>query len=146
VKKILALSSMLLFVGALVASALSSSAPSFARARSYSTGRAPVSIAIGDLNGDGKQDLATANSAANGASVVLNRGDGSFRAKRDYRTGRAPYLVAIGDLNGDGKPDLATANYHSSTVSVLANRGDGSFEAKRDYRTGLDPSRSRSAT
>jgi hypothetical protein len=139
-RKLLALASLLTLAGAVGASALfAGSAPSFARARSYATGRAPYSIAIGDLNGDGKQDLATANSAANGASVLLNRGNGSFRAKRDYRTGRAPYSVAIGDLNGDGKPDLATANYHSSTVSVLENRGDGSFQAKLDYGTGLDP-------
>jgi hypothetical protein len=109
-------------------------APSFAGARSYATGRTPRSVAIGDLNGDGKPDLATANSGANTASVLLNRGDGSFQAKRVYRTGRGPESVAIGDLDGDGKPDLATAN--SGAVSVLLNKGDGSFQAKRDYATG----------
>ena len=90
------------------------------------TGRGPYSVAIGDLNGDGKPDLATANLATvtlNTVSVLLNRGDGSFQAKRDYRTGGGPYSVAIGDLNGDGKPDLATANFFANTVSVLAEQG-----------------------
>jgi VCBS repeat protein/PASTA domain-containing protein len=122
-----------------VAALFASSAPSFSRARSYATGRAPLSVAIGDLNGDGKPDLATANDAAGTVSVLANRGDGRFQAKREYRTGVRPASVAIGDLNGDGKPDVATANYHASTVSVLVNKGDGTFQAKLDYGTGLDP-------
>ena len=107
------------------AAALSAtSAPSFAAARSYATGDGPESVAIGDLNGDGKPDLATANLIyrTNTVSVLLNRGDGSFQAKLDYRTGGDPYSVVIGDLNGDGKQDLATANLHANTVSVLLNR------------------------
>jgi hypothetical protein len=105
-------------------------------------GSGPYSVAIGDLNGDGKPDLATANISANTASVLMNRGNGRFRAKADYGTGRRPYSVAIGDLNGDGKPELVTANaaIDQYTVSVLANRGDGSFLAKVDYATGRDPS------
>ena len=117
---------------------------SFQARRDY---RAPgLHLAIGDLNGDGKLDLATAVALLSGrVSVLLNRGDGSFRAKRDYRTGRGPNSVAIGDLNGDRKPDLATTNTyqpaHSKayTVSVLLNRGGGRFRAPRDYRTGDDP-------
>ena len=122
-----------------VAALSAASAPSFAPARSYPTGGARDFVAIGDLNGDGKPDLATANPEANTVSVLANRGDGSFGARLDYPTGRLPESVAIGDLNGDGKPDLATANSGADTVSVLANRGDGSFEAGRDYATGLGP-------
>jgi FG-GAP-like repeat/FG-GAP repeat/PASTA domain len=130
-KKFVALPSLLVLGASLgVAALLASSAPSFAPARSYATGRSPNSAAIGDLNGDGKPDLATANSRANTASVLLNRGDGRFQARRDYGTGGA-YSVAIGDLNGDAKPDLATAD--GGAVSVLLNRGDGSFQAKLDY-------------
>ena len=109
---------------------------SFRARADYSTGASPVEVAIGDLNGDGKPDLATANLGANTASVLLNRGHGTFRAKRDYRTGRRPTSVAIGDLNGDRSPDLAVTNSEeASNVSVLSNRGDGSFKAHVEYRT-----------
>src|SRR2546426_653398 len=87
---------------------------------SFDTASDPVSVAIGDLNGDGRADLATANStfSSNTVSVLLGTGDGSFGAKTDYGTGSDPRSVAISDLNGDGKPDLAT-NSSSNTVSVL---------------------------
>src|SRR5262249_30312525 len=61
----------------------------------------PISVAIGDLNGDGKPDVVTANDQANTVSVRLGNGDGTLGAKTDFGTGSVPYLVAIGDLNGD---------------------------------------------
>ena len=89
------------------------------------TGSSSVEVAIGDLDGDGKPDLVTANQVGNSVSVLLNRGDGSFGASVNYSTGTFAISVAIGDLNGDGKQDLATANFEGSTASVLLNRGDG---------------------
>jgi FG-GAP-like repeat/PASTA domain len=141
VKKLVVFASVLALGGLLGAASLfASSAPSFAGPRSYATWRSPESVAIRDLNGDRKPDLAVANNGLNDdgkiVSVLLNKHDGSFRAKRDYTTGRGPLSVAIGDLNGDRKPDLVTANNYASTVSVLTNRGNGSFHAKRDYKTG----------
>src|SRR5439155_969855 len=81
----------------------------------------PISVAIGDLNGDAKPDLAVANngSVSNTVSVLLGDGAGGFGSKTDFATGASPRSVAIGDMNGDGKPDLATANLGSNTVSVL---------------------------
>ena len=67
-------------------------------------------MAAADLNGDGKPDLAVANSGGDTVSVLLNNGDGTFAAKVDYPTGTRPLSVAAADLNGDGKPDLAVAN------------------------------------
>ena len=82
-------------------------------------------MAIGDLDGDGKPDLAVANAGSSTVSVLLNNGNGTFGAWTDgWRTGSGPRSVAIGDLNRDGKPDLATANCDSRTVSVLLNVGD----------------------
>jgi hypothetical protein len=100
---------------------LNKGAGSFQAKRDYATGKGPHSVAIGDLNGDGKPDLATANAVGNTVSVLLNRGDGNFKDRLDYRTGDFPRSVAISDLNGDGKPDLATANFNADTVCVLLN-------------------------
>src|SRR6266705_1656855 len=100
---------------------------------SFDTGSQPWSVAMGDLNGDGKPDLAVANSYSGTVSVLLGNGNGSFGAHTDFGTGSNPMSVVIGDLNSDGTPDLATANYHSSMVSVLLGNGDGSFGAKTDF-------------
>ena len=118
-----------------IAATSASPAPSFSDARTYATGRYPISIAIHDLNGDRKPDLAVSNAHANTVSVLLRSG-GGFQANRDYATGLRPRAVAAGDLNGDGKPDLATANLDANTVSVLLNGGSGKFQEETDYPTG----------
>jgi autotransporter translocation and assembly factor TamB len=85
VRKLVALASVHVLAGLLVlgtsvsAAAPTGSAPSFAPARNYGTGGGPTSVAIGDLNGDGKPDLVTANVYGNSASVLLNRGEGRLR-------------------------------------------------------------------
>jgi predicted NUDIX family NTP pyrophosphohydrolase len=135
VKKLLALASLLILACPLFADArIAGSAPSFARARNYGTGPGPESVAIGDLNGDGKADVATANNGS--VSVLLNEGGGRFESKRSYVTGEWSDSIVMGDLNGDGKPDLAASNGEHGIVFVLLNRGDGTFQAKRDYAIG----------
>ena len=114
-----------------------------------SFGTQPRSIAIGDLNGDGKADILTANQGSNTVSVLLNNGNGTFAAKVDYIVGVNPVSVAVGDFNGDGKLDIVTANsgnyqsatqdYDGNTVSVLYGNGNGTFAAKVDYTVGVAP-------
>ena len=82
----------------------------FGAATNFAAGRRPASVAIGDLNGDGKLDLAVANSDSNNVSVLLGNGNGTFGAATNFAAGSEPRSVAIGDLNGDGKLDLAVAN------------------------------------
>src|SRR3989449_3152709 len=89
----------------------------------FATGYNPVSVAIRDLDADGKPDVAMVNAGANTISVLRGNGDGTFGPKTDYGSGAEPRSLAIGDLNGDGKPDLAVANTRSNTVSVLLNTG-----------------------
>jgi len=91
-------------------------------------------IVSGDLNGDGKADVATANGLDSSMlSVLLNRGDGSFGPPRDYATEADPEALTIGDLDGDGRPDVVVANLNAHTVSVFLNVRDGSLGARRDY-------------
>src|SRR5207302_473433 len=95
----------------------------FRAARTNTVDTNPSSVAVGDFNGDGKPDLAVANSANNtwpssgqlpgNLSVLLGNGDGTFRAAQTFTTGTTPEYLAVGDFNGDGKADLAVANYRS---------------------------------
>ena len=136
-----------------VARSAAAPAPSFAKTVWYRASPNPSSVVIQDLNGDGKPDLALANSwmdwqvqvgdqyeGMGSVSVRLNRGDGTFQPRRDYLAGLGSVAIAAGDLNGDGAPDLATANSGSEndfgSVSILLGRGDGSFLPKHDYGAG----------
>ncbi len=113
-----------------VRSAEAALSPSFDPAANTSVGAAPTSVAVGDFNGDGCLDLATANMWADTVSVVLNNSDGTFPAKHDYAVGNSPMSVASGDFNGDGSLDLASgSSSEAHTVSILLNNGDGTFPA-----------------
>lgn len=102
---------------------------SFGKPRHFAVGIRPASVAIGDLNGDGKRDLAVANSSSGNVSVLLGNGAGGFGTATSFEVGRYPDSVAIGDLNGDGNPDLVVANRNSSSrsLSVLLGNGAGGF-------------------
>ncbi len=91
------------------------------------------SVAVADLNGDGKPDIAVANYAGDSVGVLLGNGDGTFQSAVTYPTGQAAY-VAIADVNGDGKPDLIAAL--SSGVGVLLGNGDGTFQPIVRYGRG----------
>jgi hypothetical protein len=83
-------------------------------------------VAVGDLNGDGKPDLATANGfESSGVSVLLNNGDGTFAARRDYPLAAGAESIGIGDFNGDGRLDLVTDEF--GDLTVLLNDGGGEF-------------------
>ena len=91
----------------------------FSGSTDVSVGSEPNSIAIGDFNGDGKQDLAVANYNSSTVSIRLGDGLGGFSGSTELSVGSNPYCVAVGDFNGNGKQDLAVANYFSNTVSIL---------------------------
>ena len=97
-------------------------------------------LAVADLNGDGKQDVVVANPSSAGPDgtigVLLGNGDGTFKPVVSYDPGPGcnPSSIAVADLNGDGKMDLITAN--TGCVAVLLGNGDGTFRPAVAYGTG----------
>jgi hypothetical protein len=87
---------------------------------------------VGDLNGDGKHDLALVNTLGgiiNGnVAVLLGNGDGTFGAPVGYPVGHVPWASSIVDLNGDGNLDVAVCNGLETTVSILFGNGDGTLQ------------------
>ena len=86
-------------------------------------GDAPVSVAIGDFNLDGKADLAAVNTSANNVTILLGNGSGNFAQPAGSPVGVGPQaqFVATGDFNLDGKADLAVANAGTDNVTIQLN-------------------------
>lgn len=98
----------------------------FQAARSFSTDTnlTPGALAVGDLNGDGKADVAVAQAGGSSISVLQGDGSGNLGAARQLAVGSNPVSVAIGDLDFGGRHDLITANQGSNDLSVLMNAGN----------------------
>jgi hypothetical protein len=103
-----------------------------------SGGYEAFSVAVADVNGDGKPDLLVANySDSSGLNptvgVLLGNGDGTFQASVTYSSGGYGALsVTVADVNGDGKPDVLVANAcgnscssANGSVGVLLGNDDG---------------------
>lgn len=95
-------------------------------------GYGPIAVVIGDVNGDGKPDLVTADYSVNAVSVLLGNGNGTFQPATSYATGGQSGAVTVADLNGDGKLDIVEFSY-SNSVSVLLGNGDGTFQPQTTY-------------
>ncbi|MGH8270920.1 MAG: beta strand repeat-containing protein [Gammaproteobacteria bacterium] len=123
--------------------------PSFSGAASFPVGKAPRSVVVADVNGDGKLDLITANEVGDNVSVLLNTtapgaSIPSFATQQTFAVGSYPVSVTAADMNGDGKPDLIVANNNDNNVSVLLNTtapgaSIPSFAAQQTFAAGSYP-------
>ena len=104
------------------------SLPDFER-RVISVGQGPGSIAIADVNHDGKLDILVANETSGSVSVLLGNGKGRFTpaAGSPFACGKSPSDIAVGDFNGDGNPDLVVANTGTPYLTILLGDGKGGF-------------------
>jgi hypothetical protein len=95
----------------------------------FPCGDSPFNVAIGDVNADGKPDLAIVNSPSSasdrsgqdGLTILIGDGLGAFTnmAGSPFVTGKFPNIPAVGDLNGDGVADVAVSNPDGDKISIF---------------------------
>ena len=85
----------------------------------FDLGHSAWYLAVADVNGDGKADVAAA--AGDGVRVMLGDGRGSFQPTpgSPFATGKGAWQLVAGDVNGDGKPDVVTSDLEAHTVTIL---------------------------
>lgn len=118
----------------------------------YAANSFPQTVTAADFDGDGKPDLAFANSGSNTASVLQNTSTsgaafnaGSFAARVDYITASSPVAIAGADFDGDGKNEMIVTNGGANSVSIFRNTSTlgvidaGTFAAKVDFTTAAGP-------
>ncbi|MEM9410975.1 MAG: FG-GAP-like repeat-containing protein [Planctomycetota bacterium] len=124
----------------------------FSRMKKIAAGAKPRSICSADFNGDGFDDLATANSGdiQSGGSiwVQLGLGDGTFGLPEIYDNGELrPEFIRSADLNNDQYVDLVYCNRfgvtsgYENTIHIRYGLGDGTFTEANEYEVGLGPRR-----
>jgi len=103
-------------------------------------------LAAGDLDGDGKPDVAVVDHFDNTLRIFrMGTGPGgniSLAGQTDYKTGKSILCIGINDLNGDGKPDIGLISQQENTLTLFKNKssiGSVSFEAPVSFTTPPDP-------
>jgi hypothetical protein len=101
------------------------------------SGLGVLAIAAGDFDGDGRQDIVTANSEDNTVSLLLGGGDGTFHQPLRYPTDEANSIIS-GDFNGDGIPDIAIGKEIVVGIQIFFGNGDGTLRPPVEIATDLN--------
>lgn len=102
-------------------------------------GREPVAAAAGDLNGDGRADVITADFQSRTLTILEGREDGTFRRQRALTISARPAALALGDFDRDGRLDVVVAYPEEDMVQVFHGRGDLTFAIGRRASVGKRP-------
>ena len=74
----------------------------------------PGNVEIGDINGDGRNDLVIMGDASQTITVYLQSVTGTFACMCEFAVGDTqtsyPDRLALGDINGDGALDIAAVS------------------------------------
>lgn len=113
----------------------------FAATATYTVGKQPFQVAIGDVNGDNIPDLAVTNYGGNSVTVLLGHAGGTFTTGSTLTMGAgcSPYGAAIGDFSHNGFPDIAVTCNQTSQLYVFPNNGNGTFGTPFITATGTAP-------
>jgi hypothetical protein len=120
-----------------------------ATASPFPCGDSPFGIATGDVNADGKPDLAIINSPAstsenkgkNGMTILLNDGKGKFIMMKGspFYAGKIPNRIAVGDVNADGINDIVTSDNDSDNIYIFIMGKDGQLLKSYPVKVGNHP-------
>ena len=88
----------------------------------FEAGKIPSRIAIGDINGDGVNDIVTSDNDSNKIYLSLMNKNGSILLQSAITVGNHPKGIAIADLNGDGKGDILVCNKADNNISIILSR------------------------
>jgi hypothetical protein len=93
----------------------------------FATDTQPVFVHVADVNGDGFDDLLTANAPAGTVTALLADGVGDFSDRHDSPVGLDCSSLDVGDFDGDTVLDVVVTSAFASNVSFLHGNGDGTF-------------------
>ncbi|HVN24441.1 MAG TPA: FG-GAP-like repeat-containing protein [Syntrophorhabdales bacterium] len=84
------------------------------------------SVAVGDMNHDGKDDIVVGNAGCN-LMVFLQNPAGGFDSGIAYPTGDSA-IIKIADLNNDGRMDIVSTSSQNNTVSIWYQNAGGGLD------------------